>query len=132
MIVLLRHTLILTQAILLMLPVGFCCALPRLSLATTTPHTEAKPEACCPACNPPAPIDDSEEAPAPRAPSCCCGEQDRLANDSRLALAAPDLICALAACVILPESVLLPHDRLTEGPPPPKRPLHLLRCVWLC
>jgi hypothetical protein len=119
-----RYLLILIPAIILMLPAGWCCSFPRLTHARPIPVSS---EGCCSACCP-SPLQDESDEPA-RAPSCSCLEQDRLSKQDRTDLNSVDLVTDLAVASL---SVVPVAPVAADGSPPPKRPLHVLRCVWLC
>jgi len=125
----LRHLLLLTAAVPLVPPAGWCCLLPSPATQAKAERT-ARAEASCPCC-PVSPAPAGEDEPTVPPPSSCYCEPDR-APGERIADLDLDLPPALAPVVVTADELVGGGPAPVESPPPPLRPLHLLRCVWLC
>jgi len=134
-----RHLLTLTFAALLALPQGWCCFVsanaPRAAKADSV--GKAAPADCC--CCPehkskpsrPAPSDDLTPPPPPVA-FCCCEPTPASVQKAEGQQPADEGV-AFPPLPAAPAPVLQAAAPAGFDPaPPPKRPLHLLRCVWLC
>ena len=132
-----RYLLTLTFAVLLALPQGWCCFVSANAPRAAAKAEKAAPSDCC--CCPareskpsgPAPSDDLTP-PRPRTVFCCCEPTPAALKkaegaqpaDEELAFPPPGIAPAPALQAAAPEGF--------DPAPPPKRPLHFLRCVWLC
>jgi hypothetical protein len=131
-----HRLLILAFAALLALPPGWCCFVNANSLRPAQGAEEAAPaDCCCPAHKSkpdrPAPADDITPT-RPPVVFCCCQPvpasvqkaEGQQAPDDGLAFPPAPAEPAPALRAAVPDGY--------DPAPPPKRPLHLLRCVWLC
>jgi hypothetical protein len=130
-----HYLLTLTFAALLALPPGWCCFVNANALRPARIEEKVAADCCCcPAHkskpDQPAPADDVTPTRPPVA-FCCCeptpaaikkAERDQPADEALAFPPAPAPAPALRAAA--PDGY--------DPAPPPKRPLHLLRCVWLC
>ncbi len=124
----LRQILVLSAALLLALPPGWCCFTPR-------GHAGARPQAgqdCCHGGPAHSAAPYRQEPPAAPATSCCCPTDATTPADPETPAADP-----FSAPFALPVGeVRLPPaaPTLTRGDPPhpPSPPPRLLHCVWLC
>jgi hypothetical protein len=119
----LGRILVLTTAVLLALPTGWCCSAPAAS-----PKSSSKVPPCCR-------TEKTNETRTPACPAqsdkCCCRNNDKTEPPAKLSFAAPlaitlDVLVDLPAIVISAVADLEPSA--VESPPP----RHLLLCVWLC
>jgi hypothetical protein len=122
------RSLALVCGLLLVLPPGWCCLLPRLGAQQPKP---APAHGCC--CGKKSKQPPTRQTPAPPAPvRNCCGDREatRLAGPEKVS---PDP--GLWAPVIAPCDGLCgvsPSVPLALGLPPPWPPLQILHCVWRC
>lgn len=130
-----RHLLTLAFAALLALPPGWCCFVGANALRPA-PKAEKVSSDCC--CSPhkskpdqPAPADDIVPT-RPPVVFCCCQPTPAAARKAE-GQPAPDGGPGLPSFPAEPAPALRPAVPTGyDSAPPPKRPLHLLRCVWLC
>jgi hypothetical protein len=123
-----RYVLTQTACALLALPSGWCCLLPLA--AAPAPVAEADTDCCSSCCKKPKP--PGEEAPT-REPMavCCCENLVPLKDDGGVKVT-PDAFVTAHFTADRPAGS---GERLTRpvvlslSPP---RPLHVLRCLWLC
>lgn len=129
--------LVLVCSLLLAMPQGWCCILASyMPKATGTAATGSKGfTGCCP-CQPhqPGPSDTPAPAEKPSAPTntiCPCADRHATLPD------APSVEQVDAGFVLFlpPLSLVAPgigHRAAVAGRDVPRRPLHVLHCVWLC
>ncbi|MFO0846241.1 MAG: hypothetical protein U0797_28325 [Gemmataceae bacterium] len=125
-----RYLLTLTACVLLALPTGWCCLLALTAPATALVTAKVNAERCGSCCTHQEPGED--EAPA-RVPMswCCCDNLVALRKDGPPDQT-PDLVVAALPQLSQP---LAPEPQTTSAAPlclSPPRPLHVLRCLWLC
>lgn len=129
MISLLRHLLLLTTGVVLLLPAGWCCIWRPGPLVAAAAAAEA--EDCCCTHHAPRPSDD-DSTPAPVREGCCCVEVAAPAPER------PVQITPLAGVALLPSAAeVLPQPvgawmPILSHAPRLSRPLHVLQCLWLC
>lgn len=125
-----RYFLTLTACVLLALPTGWCCLF-TLTLPSTTPAAAKTNTDCCGSCcskqKP-----EHEEAPA-REPMtwCCCENLVSLRDDGGSKFMPDVVVVALAVGELSAVSEQF-HARAAPLCLSPPRPLHVLRCLWLC
>jgi hypothetical protein len=115
--------LCLACGLLLALPPAWCCWTPQPAPAA---QPESAPASCC--------HKETAPKPAPAAPpaQCPCYDRQTVAPAGSVKVAA-DLSPALSPVVAVADSPRAgPPAAAAPIAPPPSRPLHLLRCVWLC
>ena|SRR5436190_17221926 len=118
------HLVTLLCAAVLLLPQGWCCFFAPTVKADTA-SVEASP-CCC--CDPkPAPV------PAPALPPrlCCCPERDLGSPPDPVSPPDLHLLGLLTLAVSAVADASLPGP-VQEEVAPPGRPIHVLRCLWLC
>ena len=120
------RSLMLASSLLLVLPPGWCCLLPRAA----APKNELPP--CCRPC-----CDGAKHSepvtPAPLPPGRCpCSDRQSIAPDvAKLVLAVP-FLTAPAPALDLAVSPVAVDDLLLASGPSLDLSLHLVHCVWLC
>jgi hypothetical protein len=127
-----RHILVLSATLLLALPPGWCCFMPRQTQASTRPEGSHD---CCHGSpvsphHPTAP--DRDEAPVAPATSCCCVTDATSPADPQTPAADPSsvpLAVPVGDVSLSPASHPFIRDVQPHAPSPPPRILH---CVWLC
>jgi hypothetical protein len=123
-----RYVLTLTACVLLALPTGWCCL---FSFTNPTPPAAKTDADCCTSCcsktKP-----EREEAPARVPVTWCCCENLVPMRDDGVAKVTPDVAVVALAMVEAPVISDHFHTRPAEVCLSPPRPLHVLRCLWLC
>jgi hypothetical protein len=125
-----RYLLTLTACVLLALPTGWCCLFAVTRPSTSPDAAQDDADCCRSCCTKPKPV--REEAPA-RAPVtwCCCENLVSIRDDGG-AKVVPDVAVLAMAVVEAPPISDHFHTRPAEVCLSPPRPLHVLRCLWLC
>jgi hypothetical protein len=126
-----RYVLTLTACVLLALPTGWCCLF-TLTLPATAPAAAKVNAECCGPCCPQQKHQEDDEAPT-RAPMtwCCCENLVSLRDDGP-AKVTPDLAVAASPALNHPPVAEYPSALAAPLSLSPPRPLHVLRCLWLC
>src|SRR3954452_7725038 len=117
-----RYLLMLTASLVLVLPAGWCCLLQgKAHGPTPAGHT-----CCC--CDSPS---EEESEPTPEPTSCCCGDNNLPLPEQAVSVDVPAGVSLLPAADLA--SSAQTHAAIHFLPAPiPSRPLHVLRCLWLC
>jgi len=120
--------LVLTCALLLALPPGWCCATPNPKAA----DLPAQPTHSC--CQHEQPTPNQEPMPAVPVQQCCC-EKDLASPSSPSSPKTTSLDLAISIPVVIPDAPaahVAGVGVLDFAGPSPSPPLNVLQCVWRC
>src|SRR5262245_61014215 len=119
--------------LLLAMPQGWCSHIPALcGKGQYTPPRKAHARDCCVPCCGEGCRKPPEAPPAPPKPRCCCYELDWAKPNAPVKAEADPLTAGFAVPVAC--DTARAHSPLKSQPAArgPARPVHVLKCVWLC